>query len=665
MALRLRLVKRLLSTSRPPLPVFQRTAQQITEETRSNIDNANSILDKIAAVPRPTFSAVVKPYAALENQISTASNVLSYYQYVSADADIRQASEQSSDLMSAFDIERSRRPDVYKQIKAVHEAKEDLSDIDKRFLDKVLQEFRRNGLDLPQADQEKLTQLEKELSNVCIKYNANLGADNSFVMLSRQELEGVPDSVLDQFEVQGDKYKVTYKAPDYVPVMKYCSVPETRRKLYVGYENRVPENGVLITKALELRQQIAKLLGFDNFGEYILEDRMAGSTKAVRSFLQDLVHKARPLGEKEKQVFLELKKELEDPNATEVYAWDSAFYQNKVLERDFKVDEQAISQYFEMEHTISSMFHIFEELMGLKFVPVELAPENKWHDEITCFAIYQGEDFKGYLYLDMYPRENKYGHFANFGLYQGHIDDEGVHYPTSALVCNFPRASGGRPALLYHRDVVTFFHELGHGIHATLGLTKYCRFSGTNVARDFVETPSQLLENWTWDKAQLKQLSRHYKTGESLSDELLDALIRSKNANSATFLLRQLFFGLFDFEAHTTPHGFDLQDSWGSMRDSIIGLPSPDKLEGYNQFAHIMGGYECGYYGYLWSLVFAADIWKTKFAADPMDPAAGANYRDVILARGGSRDASDLLRELLGREPNNKAFLEEIGLKGE
>jgi saccharolysin len=232
----------------------------------------------------------------------------------------------------------------------------------------------------------------------------------------------------------------------------------------------------------------------------------------------------------------------------------------------------------------------------------------------------------------------------------------------TALVCNFSKPTPTRPSLLRHSEVVTFFHELGHGIHDLVGQAKYARFSGHKVGRDFVEAPSQMLEFWTWNEAQLKELSGHYKSGEELSDDLIDSLIRSKHANAGTFYSRQLFFGLFDFTLHTTNEPLDIAKVWNDLKVQITFMDQGGIIShGYSSFGHLAGGYDAGYYGYLWSEVFAADMYYTRFKADPLNNKAGIDYREKVIGRGGTADANEYLKDFLGREPNNDAFFREIG----
>ncbi|GMG38531.1 unnamed protein product [Ambrosiozyma monospora] len=344
-----------------------------------------------------------------------------------------------------------------------------------------------------------------------------------------------------------------------------------------------------------------------------------------------------------------------------------------MLETEYKVDEMKIAEYFPMANTISKMLQIYETIFTLKFVEISKNDKlyNTWHEEVKQFAVWkldnqEDPEFVGYIYFDLHPRKGKYGHAANFGLSPGYTDIvTGARvYPATSLVCNFTRDKKDKPSLLKHDEVVTFFHELGHGIHDLLGKTKYSRFSGTSVSWDFVEMPSQFLEYFTWCEAQLESLSQHYQTGKPLPKELIQSLIKSKNVNGAMFNLRQLHFGLFDMSLHTSKDGnVDIDSLWNDLREEVALVSNGGvQTKGYGSFGHMMGGYASGYYGYMWSQVFAADIFYSKFKADPLNVKSGLEYRDKILSRGGSREEMDNLRDLLGRDPNSDAFLTELGI---
>ncbi|KAK6463324.1 oligopeptidase [Scheffersomyces coipomensis] len=673
-------------TAKQGYPLWEHTPEQVLKVADEVIKSEKELYDQIATVATPTLESVLQPYATYSNDNSFLTSQVTFYSHVSTDKELRDASTKAEELMDNASIEQSLRPDVYKVFDALYDSIKD-EDVDaesKRYVEKTVKFYKRNGLALPEEERNEIKKLKIELSNLSLKFSKNLNEENDFLIFTPEELDGVPEDVINQFEKitedGTEKYKMKYKYPEFIPVLKYAKNQNTRKLTYVGSQNKSPENADILTKIIKLRFEIAKKLGYETYSDYVLEERMAKTRKTVLDFLDDLKSKLKPVGAKELTKMkefknLELKAEgLESQD--EYYAWDSSYYNELLLEKEYKVDDIKISEYFPMDETIAKMLQIYEKLLDIKFVKFENPPKAAtWHPDVKMFAVYQnikyGEpkpEFMGWIYFDLHPREGKYGHAANFGLGPGYTEADGKtrHTPVTALVCNFTKPSAAKPSLLKHNEVTTFFHELGHGIHNILSKTTYARFHGTRVERDFVETPSQMLEYWTWDKAQLKFLSSHYKSGETIPDDLVDSLVKSKNVNNGLFNLRQLHFGLFDMKLHTIATEeelakLDLTKYWNEMREEIAlvssgGIPT----KGYSSFGHIAGGYESGYYGYLFSSVFSADIFYTLFKKDLLNTEGGIRYRDIILKRGGSKEIKDNLFELLGREPNSDAFLEEI-----
>jgi metallopeptidase MepB len=355
------------------------------------------------------------------------------------------------------------------------------------------------------------------------------------------------------------------------------------------------------------------------------------------------------------------------------------YYDRLLLEQKYQLDAQKIAEYFPLKHTIDGMLKIFEKLFGLDFVEVTDESKNVWHEDAKQYRVYNEkvgdaeQTFVGWLYLDLHPREGKYGHAANFNLQPGFNGTDGKrHYPATALVCNFSKPTETKPSLLKHDEVVTLFHELGHGIHDLVSITEYARFHGTNTVRDFVEAPSQMLENWCWTVSELTSLSSHYETGEKIPKEMVENIIRTKNVNAALFNLRQLHFAFFDMKMHNPAKAGDVEklnpsEEYNRLRTEITLLDPPQGMgddfgHGEATFGHLMGGYDAGYYGYLWSQVFSTDMFYTAFKKAPMDPEQGRRYRHTVLEKGGSRDEMESLKEFLGREPNSDAFFEDLGL---
>lgn len=671
---------RMASTLVPPQTPLEwtHTPESILLQTEKLIAEARAMDDAIAAVPleKATIDTVIKPYADLENRQAGLTNQLTFYQHVSANKDLRDASNEADAKFRKYGIEAGLREDVFRVINKVYETIKDDESLDKetkRFIEKVNKQYIRSGLSLPLETREKVKELKQQLSTLALKFSSNLSEETGSILFSKEQLDGVPKDVVDQFEKVEGKFKMTFKYPDLFPVLKYANDAQTRKAALIGDQSKCPENAGILIEAVKIRAQLAHLLGYNNFSEYILEERMAKDPKTVMNFLEDLKAKLRPLGEVELSKLKALKDKHTGKENESYNIWDQNYYNTKMLEQNYNVDELKISQYFPMNNTIAKMLSIYETIFNLKFVEIEKGSKgyNTWHEDVKQFQVWKKDDpqtpvFVGYLYFDLHPRTGKYGHAANFGLVPSYIDVQTgeKNYPSTSLVCNFTKDTPEKPSLLKHGEVVTFFHELGHGIHDLMGQTQYSRFHGTSVSWDFVEMPSQLLEYFCWDESMLKKLSCHYETGESLPDDLIKSLVASKNVNGALFNLRQLHFGLFDMALHTSKDGnVDVDKLWNDMREEICLISNGGiTFKGYGSFGHLMGGYASGYYGYLWSNVFAADVFFTKFAKDPLNVQNGMDYRNKILARGGSRDEMDNLVDLLGRQPSSTSFLNELGL---
>jgi metallopeptidase MepB len=360
----------------------------------------------------------------------------------------------------------------------------------------------------------------------------------------------------------------------------------------------------LFKETVVLRDEAARLLGYPDHATLRIEDKMAKDPQTVNEFLGDLRSRLVAGGQKEVAHLRELKKsDVESRGMTfdgQYYLWDHRFYDRLMVEKEFSIDETKIAEYFPLQSTVAGMLKIFEELFGFVFVELgteeraRLSPTGKaeditWHEEVILFSVWndegQGDEFVGYLYLDLHPRLGKYGHAANFNLQPGHLQKNGTRrYPATALVCNFSKPTATKPSLLKHNEVVTLFHELGHGIHDLAGRTKFSRFHGTSTVRDFVEAPSQMLENWCWTPSVLRALSVHFESGEKIPDDLIEKLIATKHVNSALFNLRQLHFGIFDMTVHSPKshaeiESMDLSQVFNNLRKEISGIAGPEDPE--------------------------------------------------------------------------------------
>ncbi|KAK0744929.1 peptidase family M3-domain-containing protein [Apiosordaria backusii] len=709
-------------------PLFTGTKDTIVADSKALCDNTRSVLDKLVADIKPsedpaaaTFESVLRPQTEDENQSSLSARILGFYQYVSADAALRDASTEAEKIMDDFGIEISMREDVFRLVDAVYknsrlaESKE--KDTDRliteelaksvglenvesaRLLEKEHKGYIKNGLGLPEGEKrDRFKEIKKQLSQISIAFQKNLNEENGGLWFTKEELDGVPQDVLDGLEKgSGEnegKLRLSFKYPDLFPTLKFAKNPEIRRKVFIANENKLNQNVPLFRDAVLLRDEAARLLGYPDHATFRIEDKMAKTTKTVLDFLGDLKTRLGPGGLKEIAHLQELKKKDHEarglPYDGNYYLWDHRFYDRLMIEQEYSIDENSISEYFPITSTVGGMLNIFETLFGLVFV--ELTPEDRkrisptgkaediaWHEDVIIFSVWddasEGEGFVGYLYLDLHPRPGKYGHAANFNLQPGFLQANGSRrYPATALVCNFSKPTKEKPSLLKHDEVVTLFHELGHGIHDLVGRTQYARYHGTSTVRDFVEAPSQMLENWCWTPSQLKGLSKHYKTGKSIPNDLIEKLISTKHVNDALFNLRQLHFGLFDMTVHTPKsheelEKLDLSKLYNNLRADISKIKGPEAQgepsdwgNGQATFGHLIGGYDAGYYGYLSSQVYSTDMFYTVFKDDPMNGKEGRRYRHTVLEKGGSRDEMVSLEEFLGRKPSSEAFYKELGL---
>lgn len=544
------------------------------------------------------------------------------------------------------------------------------------WLQKQLDEFRRQGLELPEEEFEKVKALQKELSSISSAFHQNIAEDNTQLEFSAAELEGTPETVLSVLSKvdDGSRYIVRMDYPTVQGILNNCTVSTTREKVACAFENRAyPANEKLLHEAVLKRHELSQLLHYPSYAHLYLADKMARTPETARAFIEELVPKVHRKWLRE---FENLKANM-PPGCTLtpegcIKSCDLLYAMNHIKKSQLNVDETCIQEYFPLESTVEGLFFIYQNFFDITLTKVTDTPGVQlWHKDVDILEVKHKSNgaLVGYVIMDLFPREGKYTHACCHPVFPPVLLDDNTTAPGLAVVvANFPRATEGCPALLTHSDTTTFFHEFGHSLHVLLSRTKLASVAGTNVELDFVELPSQMLEQWLWEPSILQKITKHYKTGEPLPQSLIDAKVKSKNAFSGRDTLRQLCFATLSLEVFSVPFSVSpkplnthklYHDIHKRLLPEVM-LPGTEHLE--CSFGHLMG-YDAGYYGYMWSNVFAQDTFHfIRQHNGLLDPAIGNRYTASILSVGGSRDPNESLRELLGREPDNRAFLANIGV---
>jgi thimet oligopeptidase len=601
---------------------------------------------------------------AFENataDLNDETSPLTFMGYVSTDEAVSAEGSECEEKLGQYFVDIFTRRGIY-------DALADLRTNDprkSRLLSQVLLSFEQNGLKLDNDTLARVKELKSKLAAKETQFSTNLNTDKSNVVFAAEEMAGAQTDFLERLEKTADgKYIVTTKSTDYVDLMQNVSVAETRRKMMTAYLNRggMP-NTLLLQEAVALRAEIGQLLGFANWADYRTANRMAKNSQNALEFLISLKDKLALRNQKDFEQLLKFKQE-QDPSATGLNQWDITYMSNQLQKRDYSLDNEKIREYFPAETVVAGTFEVYSKLLGVKYV--QITDAKVWADGVKLYEVRDAKDdlLLAYFYMDLIPRAGKYGHAAAFPLISGRVLPTGKYSdPVAAMVANMAPPANGKPALLSHDDVETFFHEFGHIMHQTLTRAPYASLSGSSVAQDFVEAPSQMLENWVWSPSILKVISGHYlNPQEKLPTDLLQKMLAARNFQQGAAYTKQLLYALFDMSIHTQNGPVNVQETYDMLYREIVGQEPIAGNHFPGTFGHMMGGYDAGYYGYLWSEVYAQDMFTQFPANDLTDSDVGGRYRNVILEQGGMKDALTLLREFLGRDPNPEAFFRKLGL---
>ncbi|MEZ8826784.1 oligopeptidase A [Vibrio amylolyticus] len=633
----------------------------------------------------PSWENLVAPIEEVDDKLGRAWSPVSHLNSVMNSEELREAYESCLPILSEYGTWVGQHKGLFEAYKSIQasDAFDSLTQAQKKCITDSLRDFELSGIGLPADEQHRYGEISKRMSELGSQFSNNvLDATMGWNkhITDEKELAGMPESAIAAAKAAAeakelDGYLLTLDIPSYLPVMTYCDNQALREELYQAYVTRASDRGPsagkwdnteIIAEQLKLRYEIARMLGFNTFSEKSLATKMAENPEQVLGFLNDLAVKAKPQGVREVE---ELRQFAEkDFGVTELNLWDIAYYSEKQKQHLFEISDEDLRPYFPESKAVSGLFEVLNRVFGMSVK--EREGVDTWHDSVRFFDIFDGNDkLRGSFYLDLYAREHKRGGAWMDDCRGRRITANGeLQSPVAYLTCNFNKPVGDKPALFTHNEVVTLFHEFGHGIHHMLTQVDAGDVSGINgVPWDAVELPSQFLENWCWEEEALAFISGHYQTGEALPKEMLDKMMAAKNFQSAMFILRQLEFGLFDFTLHTEfdPEvGPRVLETLADVKSKVSVLPSLEWNRFSHSFSHIFaGGYSAGYYSYLWAEVLSADAFSRFEEEGIFNKETGQSFLNNILEMGGSEEPMTLFKRFRGREPQIDAMLRHAGIE--
>ena len=646
------------------------------------LEASRALIERLTASETPAnWQSFAAPLADGIEQLSRAWGIVGHLHAVNDIPEWREAYNAQLPEVSRFYAELGQNLKLFAGYKHIRESAEyaTLTRAQRRIVDNEIRDFRLSGAELPEDKKPRFQAISEELASLSAKFSENLlDATNAFAeyLTDEAELAGLPDDVVQAAREAAEKdgkpgWRFTLHMPSYLPVMQYADSRRLRAAMYRAYATRAAEfgppaldNAPLIQRILKLRQEEAALLGYRNFAEVSLVPKMAESVEQVLAFLRDLAAKAKPFAEKDVTELREFAGQ--ELGLETLESWDLAYASEKLLQARYAFSEQEVKQYFTEDKVLAGLFHVVETLFNVRLKP-DSAPV--WHEDVRFFRIeaHDGE-LIGQFYLDLYARETKRsGAWMDEAITRRSIAG-GVQKPVAYLNCNFPRPVGDKPATFTHDDVITLFHETGHGLHHLLTRGEELGVSGIHgVEWDAVELPSQFMENYCWEWNVLEQMTAHVETGTPLPRALFDKMLAARNFQSGMQAVRQIEFSLFDLRLHSDfdPAGSQsVLELLGEVRREVAVLVPPEWNRFPNSFSHIFaGGYGAGYFSYKWAEVLSADCYAAfEEAGNPFDPATGKRYLDEILAIGGTRPALENFRAFRGRDPQVDALLRHSGM---
>lgn len=634
------------------------------DELSALLEKSKKEIDELLRIEKKSYANFVKPFEMIDERLEWFFTPISHLNSVNNSEETQAVYADALPILTEYGTEISQNEAIFQAFKTIKENEEKaLNQEQNQVLDHNIRDFKLSGAHLEQAKKDRLKEINLRKSTLTNDFSQNLlDATNAYelIITDAKDVEGIPLSDLEGAKQEDGSYKFTLQMPSYIAYMTYGKNPSLREELYKAYTTRAPQNAQIIDELMQLRQEMAQLLGFENFAELSISPKMAPSTDKVINFLEEL---ARASQTQAKSELAELEALAKKEGQDHISSFDTAYYSEILKKEKYDIDEEEYRPYFEKDSVVQGLFDFLHRLLGIEFRPSNV---KLWDEKASAYDLYFDNNLRSRLYIDLEARSSKRGG-AWMNNWQTHCQDEkGETVLSSAyIVCNFPASTQTSPSLLRHDDVVTLFHEMGHALHHMLSKVNESSVSGVHgVEWDAVEFPSQLLENFAYEPKVLKLFAKHHETGEVLRDEMINKLDKSRNFQSAMGMLRQLEFSIFDFKLHMKLHtGDQVQALLDSIRDEFSLLKPPSYNKFQNGFAHIFaGGYAAGYYSYKWAEVLSADAFFHFIDNGIFEEEIAASYRDIILGLGGSESMSSLFEKFMGRELDTTGLLRLNGI---
>ncbi|MCK4493350.1 MAG: oligopeptidase A [Methylococcales bacterium] len=666
------------------LPLFSDIKpEHIVPAIEQLLAEARAVVEQCLQQSTYTWENLIDPIETIEDQLNRAWSPVGHLNSVMNNDELRDAYNACLPKLSAYSTEMGQHAALFSAYQAIKNSPEfeDLASAQQKVIENTLRDFQLSGIDLAPQKQQRYKEISQQLSKLSSEYSDHiLDATNAWTkeISDVNDLNGLPESALMQAKqaaehAKKDGWLISLQFPSYIAVMTYADDAKLRQEHYQAFATRASElgqnpdwdNSKIMEQLLRLRHEKAQLLGFESYAQLSLVTKMANKTTEVIDFLEDLAQKSLPQAQQDLKALQDFAQKEYD--VSDLNAWDIGYYSEKMRQHHYQLSQEAVKAYFPANNVVQGLFSVVNKLYGLQIS--EITDFDRYHEALRFFCCKDKNDnIRGYFYVDLYARTNKRGGaWMDDCVGRKKIDDT-IQHPVAYLTCNFTPPAGDLPALLTHDEVTTLFHEFGHGLQHILTQIDYLGVSGINgVEWDAVELPSQIMENWCWEKEVLTLISGHYQTGETLPENLYHKMLAAKNFQSGMMMVRQLEFSLFDFKIH---QNFDpetdgrIYQTLNDIRAQVAVIKTPDFNRFAHAFSHIFaGGYAAGYYSYKWAEVLSSDAYSLFEEKGIFDPATGNAFLTQILEKGGSDNAMELYKNFRGREPNIEALLRHNGIK--